>query len=352
MLRCAIIGCGKGTPGKGGSHSFAYAHGWAIQATPGLALVAAASRDAENVAAFTTEFSGCKGYQDYQAMLREAKPDLVSVCAFAPEREPMVMAALEAGAKGVWIEKPFALSLGAAKRMMDAAAKRGARLFVDHQRRYGKPFEWFRDAAATRIGELLSVDVMQPGGNFLNFGPHLVDAALFALGPDRLATGIFGAVDWSAVREWQGVKQEKQLLGTVHLSDGTRLTIEAGAHGCPKLPVLRANGTLGFAELHLNPAKDGQSIFRARYAGEAGITSPATNEHFHHSEDGALYMKRAAADILAALQNGTPTRIDASEGYRGLEIIMGIYESAKQRRLLTPPIAADSFPCFASDATV
>lgn len=344
-LRAAIIGIGSSTAGKGGAHSISYCHGWAIRATPGLELVAACSRNATNVADFITEFPGCRGFQDYREMLTATHPDLVSVCAFAPDREAMVLAALATGAKGVWIEKPFGLTLGAARRMMAAAAQHGARLFVNHQRRYGKPFEWLRDAAASgRLGELLSFDVAQPFSDILGFGPHLVDAALFTLGTARQVTALFGAVDWTAAHDWQGTPQEGQLLGSVHFNDGTRLTIEAGKHTCKKLPVLRVNGSLGFAELHLAPAGDAQGVFRARFAGEPGISSPSTNENFHHSEDPALYMKRAAQDVLAALRDGTPTRIDADDAYRGLEIMLGLYESARQQRLLTPPLTLDTPP--------
>lgn len=344
-IRAVIIGLGKSTPGKGGAHSISYCHGWAYAATSGIELVGACSRDKQNVSDFLKEFPSSKGFQDYRLMLEDLKPDLVSVCAFAPDREAMVMASLDAGAKGVLIEKPFALTLGAARRMMEAAGKKGARLFVNHQRRYGKPFEWLRDAAlGGRIGEVISFDVFQPFSDILGFGPHLVDAALFTLGPERKVVSIFGAVDWSGAHEWQGAKQECEFLGSVHFNDGTRLSIEAGKHSCKKMPILRVNGTLGFAELHLSPAADAKSVFRARFADEAGISSPVTNENFHHSEDPALYMKRAVQDISAAMRNGTPTLIDADEAYRGLEIMLGIYESAKQRRLLTPPFVIDEVP--------
>jgi UDP-N-acetylglucosamine 3-dehydrogenase len=337
-IRAAIIGIGKSTPGKGGGHSFSYCHGWAYTSTPGMELVAACSRDEHNVADFVKEFPACKGFQDYRRMLAESKPDLVSVCAFAPDREEMVMAAMENGARAVWIEKPFALTLAAARRMMEAADKRGVRLFVNHQRRYGKPFEWFRDAA-DKIGEVQGVDIAQPFSNLLAFGPHLVDTALFALGSNRKALAVFGAVDWSNKQNWQGLEHESQLLGAVHFDDGTRLTIEAGNHVCKKLPVLRLNGSMGFAELHLSPASDAKSVFRAKFANENGISSPETDEHFHHSADPALYMKRAAADVRNAINTGSPTLIDAAEAYRGLEIMLGVFESARQGRILTLPLA-------------
>lgn len=346
IIKAAIIGLGNSTKGKGGAHSISYCHGWAYMATPGIKLTAACSRNEQNVADFIKEFPGCLGFCDYQRMLTEVRPDLVSICAFAPDREVMVMAALKCGAKAVFIEKPLALTLAAAKRMMNAAEISGARLFVNHQRRYGKPFEWFREAAG-KVGEVLNIEITQPFGNLLNFGPHLVDAALFALGKTHNAVTVFGAVDWNNLEEWQGVMTESQLLGTAYFDNGVRLSIEAGNKPAPdRQPIIRLNGSQGFAELHLEPASDAQSVFRARYANECGICSPASEEHFHHSDDQALYMKRATADIYNAINNATPTRIDATEAYRGLEIILGIYESARQQRLLTMPFVTENAPGY------
>jgi predicted dehydrogenase len=343
-LRCGIIGCGPGTAGKGGAHSISYAHGWAIGRVPGMKLVAAVSRDRKNVEDFCAEFAGCAGYTDYRTMLGAERLDLVAVCAFPPSREEMVLAAIEAGARGVVIEKPVAVGLGAARRMMDAAAKTGCRLFVNHQRRYGKPFEWWRDSVAEKaIGDLEEISIAQPFGNFMNFGPHLVDAALFALGPKRKAVRAIGALDLTDVGDFQGTKTETQMLSSTHFDDGVRLTIEVGNRTCGRLPVLRANGTRGFAELRLDPLEGEGGVFR-KMGADGGLLSPTTNEHFHHSEDGALYVHRAYEDIRRALTDGAATRIDAIEAVRGLEIIIAAYESARLGRMLDFPVVQEDFP--------
>ncbi len=328
-IKCAIIGLGPNTPGKGGAHSISYLHAAAYQAEAGFEIAGACSRTRKNVEDFVAEFPGCRGYQDYNRMLSELRPQMVSVCAFAPDREAMVVAALESGAKGVLIEKPFALSLEAAERMMSKADACDARLFVNHQRRYGKPFEAFRDAAAM-IGNLLSVDAVQPFGNILDFGPHVIDIALFALGNERRIDNLFAAVDWHDARKWQGTQVESRSLATIFFNDGVRLTYEAGNNPIVKHPLLRLNGSLGFAELHMEPAEDVPNVFRAKLAGGADIISLDSTEHIHHSEDPTLYMRRAVADVYKAMTEGSGTRIDVAEAYRGMQIMMGIYESAKQ----------------------
>lgn len=327
-IRTAIIGIGPSGEGKGGAHSIAYCHAWAYEASSATTLVAACSRTQKNVDDFLTDFPSCKGYNDYVQMLNEEKPDLVSVCAFAPDREKMVGAALEAGAKGILIEKPFALSLEAARNMSRKAKDFGARLFVNHQRRYGKPYEAARDAIAN-IGDLQSIDISQPFGNILDFGSHLIDMALFFAGPSRKAETLFAAIDWSDATDWHGTKVESHSLMSLYFDDGCRLTYEAQSISKIKTPLIRVNGSMGYIELHLEPAADVSNVYRARLEGSSDVSSINSSEHIHHSEDPALYMKRAVADIAHVMQNGGQTHIDEAEAMRGLEIMMAMYESAK-----------------------
>lgn len=343
-LRAAIIGCGASTPGKGGAHSIAYAHAWAYNEVKQTKLVAAASRTKKNIDDFVKEFPETEGFQDFNEMLEKTRPEIVSVCAFPADREKMVLKAINCGAKAIWIEKPFAISLGAAKRMMAAAKNKKVRLFINHQRRYGKPFAWLRDAAQKGIGKLISFDIAQPFNNFMDFGPHLVDTALFCLGK-RQPCFIHGAVDLSKTGIYHGLKTENQLLASVHFDDGTRLSIEAGEKVCSALPVLRVNGSEGFAELHLSREIGEKSIFHAHLAGQASMSNPETEEHFHHSDDNpALYITRALEDIVAAVMTGKETLIDAEQAYRGLEIIMGIYESSRLNRIISFPIEQELYP--------
>lgn len=313
----------------------------------GIQLVAAASRTGKNLADFIEEFPRVKGYRDYHAMLEEVKPDFVSICAFPPDREEMTLAALSAGAKAIWIEKPFAISMGAAHRMILAAEEHGARLFVNFQRRFGRPFEWIQDSVgAGRIGDLIGVQISQPGNEFINFGPHLVDAALNIIdaSKNRRAVKVFAAVEWSEDR-YQGIAAESQIAGTVHFSDGSRMVVEAG-RSHPALPsVIRFDGTEGFAELRLSPLSEEPGIARGHFRGDTGVIVLDIDENFHHGAiDKNLYVDRALQDILDALENGRSSRIDAAAVLPGLEIMLALYESANQGKMIDLPLAQQESP--------
>lgn len=347
-MRAAIIGCGPFGPLRGGCHSISYAHARAMrQIGEGFQLVAAASRNEKNVADFVAEFPGVQGYQDYLVMLEKERPEFVSVCAFPPDREKMVAAALEAGAKAIWVEKPFAVSAGAARRMLKAAEAKGARLFVNFQRRFGLPFQWVKEAVANgRIGKLIGAQVTQPGNKLIDFGPHLIDAVLnvmdvpFARQPVR----VLGAVEWSEDL-YQGVPVEAQVAGTVHFNDGTRLIVEAGKQVAQQVPVIRFDGEQGFAELRLSALEGEKGVARGRFIGEPEVTVLEATENFHHGDiDKNLYVDRALKDILHALATQGPSQIDASTVLPGLDILLGLYASARQQKMVTLPLEEEETP--------
>ncbi len=347
-MRAAIIGCGPFGPQRGGVHSISYAHARAfVHAREKIHLVAAASRSEKNLQDFRGEFPGIHCYQDYRALLTEEQPEFVSICAFPPDRESMVLAALQAGAKILWVEKPFAISMGAAHRMIKAASEAGARLFVNFQRRYGQPFEWAREAVSSgRIGKVTGVQINQPGNEVINFGPHLIDAALnvldvpFARHPVRA----FGAVEWSD-GIYQGVAVEDQIAGTVHLSDGSRLILEAGRHSAEQVPILRFDGEEGFIELRLSPVASEAGMARGRFKDESRIVVLESEENFHHGAiDANLYVDRALKDILHSVETGIPCRLDATTVLPGLEIMLALFESARQRKMLDLPLVQQQSP--------
>ena len=79
--------------------------------------------------------SGVKLYADYRAMLSEQRPALTAVALGSGIKRQIVCDCLEAGTN-VIVEKPVALSLEDADAMIEAAAKNGVKLCVNHQLRF------------------------------------------------------------------------------------------------------------------------------------------------------------------------------------------------------------------------
>ena len=81
--------------------------GWYEHPSHRTKLVAGCDTQPEARAAFGEQWDlpSDQLYEDYHDLLQAEKPDIVSICAYAPQRRDMTQAALEAGAKGLWIEK-------------------------------------------------------------------------------------------------------------------------------------------------------------------------------------------------------------------------------------------------------
>lgn len=77
------------------------------------------------------------GFADYREMLAKTKPDFVSVCPRQPDQhKDMAIAAIEAGARGIYIEKPFCRTPAEADEIIAAADKTGAKIAVAHRNRW------------------------------------------------------------------------------------------------------------------------------------------------------------------------------------------------------------------------
>ncbi|MBM3933730.1 MAG: Gfo/Idh/MocA family oxidoreductase [SAR202 cluster bacterium] len=115
--RVGMIGVGR----KGTQHARCYA------LNPKCEIVAAADNDKENLDLFTSRFK-VPGYSDYREMLKKEKIDIVSPILPVRPNAEVVIGCTEFDVKGIFCEKPMAVSLEEADRMVNAARKRNIRL--------------------------------------------------------------------------------------------------------------------------------------------------------------------------------------------------------------------------------
>jgi len=167
-----------------------YGHGLDTMwlAVPGVEVVGVA--DAGGLAKAAANLPGVKGYADYKVMLGELKPDIVSV---APrhmgEHHAMTMAAISAGAKGIYIEKPFCPTLREAEEIVKAADERGVKIALAHRNRFHPVLPVVRKLVEEgRIGRLLEIRTRgkeDHRGGMLDLwvlGSHVLDLAVYFAG--------------------------------------------------------------------------------------------------------------------------------------------------------------------------
>ncbi|ADK99434.1 oxidoreductase [Brevundimonas subvibrioides] len=169
-------------------------HAPLISATPGLTLHTVVTSQADRLAA---AWPKARAVPDLETALADPAVNLVVLATPDPLHADQAEAALRAG-KAVVVDKPFALTLADARRVVDLAKARGLLLSVFQNRRWDADFLSLRaEIASGRLGRVVTFesrfDRYRPvvrdrwreaagAGVWFDLGPHLVDQALVLFG--------------------------------------------------------------------------------------------------------------------------------------------------------------------------
>lgn len=324
--RAAIIGCGR--PGQGG-FGIAYAHARAYTACPRTTLVAAADINAENLQAFCTTYN-VRGYTDYRTLLERERPDIVSICTWPPLHAQMTVEAAEAGVRAIWCEKPMALSLAEADQMLAACAAHGAKLQINHQRRFAPAFQAARELIQSgRLGTLVHLEGYVPEWDLLSWGTHWIDMMRF-WNDDRPVAWVIAQVDCRKRTRRYGHLVEDYAVTYFAFENGVRGFLEVG-EGCTETVGLRILGTEGIAVIQ-------GGALRARPQGVGEWIEIAA------AGSGEQAFLRALEDLIASLEEGREPLLSGYSARATTEIIMAAYESAYRRERVTLPLEVRDFP--------
>jgi predicted dehydrogenase len=178
VVRAAIVGTGN----------IARTHARSYRATPGVEVVAACDVVPGKAEGFVREWGIPAAYRDVEEMVERERPDLVSICTRVDQHVEPTIRAARPGVKLVFVEKPMAMNLAEADRMIAACRGAGVRLATDHTQRWepGRVLAlgMLREG---RIGDLIGVHVHCPGdlGELHNNGTHWFDAMRMYAGDAR-----------------------------------------------------------------------------------------------------------------------------------------------------------------------
>ena len=221
--RIAVVGTGD-SPDDPDSDGFAmaYKHAAGYRRLDDCELVACADIIPENAKQFADRWDLEAVYEDYEVMLREADPDIVSVTVPPAVHAEVVQGCAEYGdLEAVHCEKPMAATWADCKAMVEACEAADVNLTVNHQRRVGplyrKAKELVDDGA---IGDLERVE--WSAMNLFDAGTHLFDlAGMFTdeANPEWALAGL----DYREENRWFGTHNENQAVALWQY--------ESGVHG-------------------------------------------------------------------------------------------------------------------------
>ncbi len=280
-------------------------------------------------------------YTDFETMLREQRPDVLSIATPQATHAPLtILAASRYAPTAILCERAMAGNLGEARAMLATCDKFSVKLAIGHQGRWLRAYEQARDAvAAGDIGTPVFARVGCSVGGITNHLTHALDRMLFMLGQPEVEW-VLGNVQRESDRWERGWPSEEMAAAVVGLAGGMRLSLESET---PAAPGLEAHthlivGTDGL----LIVSQDGRgSDYAVRIVGRDGRTRdiPASGDYY---DDARL----RETDALAAWAAGDldEHRGDAHLAIKTQEALMAIYESARTRTLVRLPLKTMASP--------
>ncbi len=338
-LRGVVVGCRMGA-----------AHAGAMARRPEYELVAVCDRDEATARKAADRTGGPRVYTDYTRMLAETRPDVVAIATPNDSHAALTEQAAEAGARGVYCEKPMATCLREARRMVEACRARGTALAVNHQRRVSAAYVTMRRLIAERaIGDLYLLRGTC-AGDVLSDGTHTVDLLLHLAG-DPEVTWVLGQVyrerpdpaaprgmGYDASGGWRyGHPIENGALASLQLASGVRAEVLTGGMWFPgrRYQDIEAFGTEGRL-WRAGDQADPPLLMQDR---QAGGWRPVALDPVADGDMGEAYRLFART-----VETGEPHPLGADNALRGFEVVMAIYESARLRARLDLPLQQDRYP--------
>lgn len=331
----AFIGTGKKEEKASLSgYAMAYTHAQGYEALDGVEMVAACDLVEENVRAFADRWGIEQTFDDYNEMLDEVQPDIVSICTWPHLHEQMTVDCARAGVGLIYCEKPMADTIGGARRMLKTCDEEGSMLCFNHQRRYGAPFRMAKEMLDEgRIGRLQRIE--WGGSNIYDYGSHNFDMAQF-FNDETPPASVTAQVDYHTESFWFGAHNENACLALIEYENGVFGLVATGdvqgAIGCHN----RLVGSEGVIEI--GSRAEGAGALRVRSFGEEGWENVDTGGEGLHGQE---FINRAIADSVNAFHNGGQSMMDAHNAIHGTEAIFACWESARQRARVEVPIDAE-----------
>lgn len=319
---------------------------------PGAEIVAIADADEKGLTTAKTRLKCEKGFADYRKMLAESKPDVVAAGPrHVDQHRDMLLAAIEAGAKGIYIEKPFCRTPAEADEIIAAAGKLNCKIAIAHRNRYHPVLPVLtRLIEDGTIGKILEIrargkeDARGGGLDLWVLGSHLLNLATFFGGkPLACSASVFQAGRQATKSD---VKQGDEGIGLLAGDEiHARFDMERGFplyfDSIRNAGVASAGfgiqiiGTKGILDLradtepaaHLLPGSPFQPVKDAK------AWTPVTTAGVGKPEPIADLGKQMAAhrlpglDLIAAIRENKTPLCDAKAGAETVEMIAAVFES-------------------------
>ena len=316
--RVGIIGCGR----------IATRHANAYTAIESTKLVAAAESDPERRLKFDESYGIVGLYENYRDMLVNEELDIISICTWPPLHCEMAIAAAESSVQAILCEKPMALNLGEADRMLQACEASGTKLVIGHQHRFdSQAVNAIELLKGNAIGELQSI-FGHCSSDLLTNGTHVVDLIRYFV-DDSPIGWVMGQIDRPSDKMNFGHHVEHNAIGHWQFENGVYAMLAQGELA-PSGYAFQLCGTAGIISVN---APEGRLLQVITKNGELDVSLEDINP------------KQAEIEALIAwMEGGPPHRSRGENGRATLEVLMAIMESSRLHRAIYLPLETEASP--------
>jgi predicted dehydrogenase len=329
-LRFGLVGCGRVAP----------RHAQSLRELDGGCLVAVADIRGSRVERFAGEY-GAESYTDYRYLLDRDDLDVITISTPSGLHARMAIDAMQAG-KHVIVEKPMALNLDDAGRMISVAQAMSRKLCVVLQNRYNPPMQELRGVVDSgRLGRLLlgnaTVRWYRPqeyyeddwhgtwamdGGALMNQSIHHIDALQWLLGAPESVFTYTATLAHRMEAEDVGVASIRFRSGALGTVEGSTVTYPENMEG--SVAVFGEFGSLKVGGTALNR----KVIWKIRDALEHEREAITREEVDPPSVYGQSH-KAVIADMIEAIREDRQPRTHGREARKSLALVLAMYQSAR-----------------------
>lgn len=334
-----------------GAGMIAHFHAKAIEAMGDGELHSVYGRRAEAAEELAREL-GCQAYIDLEAFLNDPELDIVTIATPSGAHLEPALAAANAG-KHVICEKPLEVTPERIDMMIAACEEAGVTLAGIFNRRFHPAMEAFKNAVDEgRFGQLTLCDAqikwyrdqayydsgawrgtwdLDGGGALMNQSIHLIDQLIY------LAGDVAAVSASMACLAHEGIEVEDTAVAVLEFKNGARGTIQ-GSTACwsstghpAEVNLCGDQGSAfladekfrvwDFAEAQPGDEEVQATLMMNSEGGGLGANDPKAINFTGH--------QRNFEDVVSAIREGRPPKVDGTEARRAVALICAIYESAK-----------------------
>ena len=334
-VRFALVGCGAITA----------KHMTALKRIETAEVAAVCDLNPEAAKAFG-EANGVPWYSDPRVMAEREAFDLFSILTPSGTHAPLMLELAPHGRHFV-VEKPMALRIEDADRVIRACDEQGTKVFVVQQNRCNPPVRKLKEAIdAGRFGKMVLGTVRvrwcreqayydakswrgtwaQDGGVFTNQASHHIDMLAWMMGD------VESVMAMTATR-LAAIEAEDTGIASIRFYNGALGVIEATTATRPKdlegsISILGEKGAVEIGGFFMNELKTWQFSDPLPEDAEAFARWGKTPDvpAWNHEQ----YLR----DVIRCLQEGKRGLVEGLEGRKSLELINALYESAESGQMV------------------